>query len=133
MAQGSTHDRPVLPRLRAELFAAGDDVGVYVGDTLGGAWDWVPGRVERVEKSQKPEFAGDRATRGFYWRVRIAAEVEAGPLVCSTTEPRVILRRDLEALVHAFEDDLHFLAMYCRNYDRDWAPIWAIEAGDPRP
>lgn len=130
--------RPVLPRLRAELFRPGDAVVVYVRDTFPDApFDWIAGRVERVDKSQKPEFTLDRATRGFYWRVSVTPTPHvvglADTLPCSTTEPRVVLADDFRQLTASFEADLPFLAMYCANAARDWAPIWAMERGRTEP
>lgn len=135
----ASHQRkPVLPRLRAELFRAGDEIALYVGDTFTDSpYGWVSAKVSSVVKAQKPEFSRDLATRGFYWRVIVDIDgpVAGVPhtLAFSTTEPRAVLRADFAWLVAAFEVDLPFLDMYCANSVRDWPPIWCLEAGGETP
>lgn len=136
-ALASEHDdpRPYLPRLRNELFAPGDDVVVFLGDTPGGAPGWRRARVECVEKAFELSWARDSSARGFYWRVT-ASDPDGAPLLpghralsFSTTEPRVLLEREHRWL--AQRADHEFTRIFCENAWRTWTPIWCIEANLP--
>jgi hypothetical protein len=114
--------RPVLPRLRTEFFQPGDKVVCFIGDSpgLSAGYDWVPGVVRSVQKSNRQEWRNDPGTGGFYWRIE--AELE----------PRVLTIMDFQTLQRCFEEDLYFLAVFTENAVRDWPPIWNIERGFDR-
>lgn len=128
--------RPGLPRLRNALFGRGDLVEVYMGDTPGhvGA-PWVAGRVERVDKAFRAEWARDSSARGYYWRSTVRRVDGASwlpglaTLGLSTTEPRVLLAGERAELGRAADHAPAFHAAYCANAWRPWRPIWCIEAG----
>ena len=81
----SSFTRPLLPRLRAEFFHAGDEVAVLFP---GPGADWHAGTVLAVEKSHKPEWNANRATRGFYWRVTALLRDGADARVLDHRAPR---------------------------------------------
>ena len=98
----------------------------------GATADWHAGTVLAVEKSHKPEWTANRATRGFYWRVTAALR-DGRTLAFSTTEPRVLLRVEFGELQALYDVDLRFLAVFCENAERTWPPVWALEAGQRAP
>lgn len=122
--------RPRLPALRVEHFSEGDDIVAYLGDTPGAlVQGWVGGRVVSIEKSHKPAWSHHPGTRGYYWRVTARMEQPVFPgsraLPFSTTEPRVLLRSELDWLRE--HPALPFVQIFSENARRDWAPIWCIE------
>ena len=129
--------RPVLPRLRTEFFQPGDKVVCFIGDSpgLSAGYDWVPGVVRSVQKSNRQEWRNDPGTGGFYWRIEAELEpksARSGTIHFSTTEPRVLTIMDFQTLQRCFEEDLYFLAVFTENAVRDWPPIWNIERGFDR-
>ncbi len=125
--------RPVLPRLRNELFRAGDAVQVYVGDSPGtvSTTPWIAGRITAVEKAYRRDWDNGEPNGGYFWRSTIvtseAAFQDGEALRCSTTEPRVLLDEDARALRVLMNDDPEYFEIYTANAWRDLTPLWCLE------
>lgn len=129
--------RPILPRLRNELFRAGDAVLVYVGDSPSVTTDaaWVHGRIAIVEKAYRPDWDNGEPNGGYFWRSTIATDApvfaDGQPLRCSTTEPRVLLAADGPALVALAREAPDFVAIFAANAWRPFTPLWCLERALP--
>ena len=126
-------NKPFLPRLRNELFCTKDEIRVYLGDTLGTADNapWVSGTIIRVEKALRPEWRTAEANSGYFWQstaVITSANGVSQSIVFSTTEPRVLLRREYDWLQNARTNDEAFFNIWCENATREWVPIWGLNA-----
>jgi len=133
----STLHRPVLPRLRNELFRAGDLVQVYVGDSPKRETrrSWVSGRITAVEKAYRPDWDDGSPNGGYFWRSTIETREgvfsDRTPLRCSTTEPRVQLDEDARALRRLRQEDQEYMAIFVVNAWRTFTPLWCQERDLP--
>lgn len=127
-------DKPVLPRLRNELFRERDRVRVYMGDTPGVAAGsgWAVGEVIQVRKGYREQWDDGSPNGGYHWRVTVDLWMEGGrgwTVAFSTTEPRAVLEDDWPHLLQASRDDPVFWEAYVANAYRPWQPLWVSEAG----
>lgn len=133
LARATEGWKPVLPRLRVECFRVGQAVRLLLADTPGAHEGWASATIREVSKRHKPEWAHHFPSRGYYWRLTAAGETPllgaSADLAFSTSEPRVMVLRELEFLKRARTEDPAFLHIYCDNARRIENPIWCEENG----
>ena len=127
-------ERPILTRLRRQLFHRGDRVVVYLGDTPGALHQtWWNASVVDVCKGNRPEWRLDSSDRGFFWRVTVRGTEpwidSRYELAFTTSEPRAQRLNDIEWFA-AHPEEERFLSIFANNADRDWTPLWRIERSE---
>lgn len=127
-------NKPLLPRLRNEIFRAGQAVRVYMGDTEGvTAPSWVRATVTDVRKGYRADWDDGLPNGGWHWRVTAVTEVPvftAAPqreIAFSTSEPRAVSETEWDYLQNA--DDTVFFTAFCANASRPLVPLWCLERG----
>jgi hypothetical protein len=125
--------KPRFPRLRVESFHKGEDVRIYMGDSVGSVAPekWVSATITARDKSHRTDWNDGSANGGYFWRWTATAASPFFPgqdwLRFSTSEPRVLPVSEFEYLKQAAEDDPEFLKMFAENAWRTWEPLWCIE------
>jgi hypothetical protein len=132
LAEHAQERRPMLPRLRVEMFHPGDRLSIFLGDSPGTlVQGWVDARVEKVAKNHRPEWVSPQANSGYFWEVTASAERDLFPnsrqIRFSTTEPRVLPQGEFHYLLWAERFESRFFEIFVENAWRDWTPLWCID------
>lgn len=125
--------KPRFPRLRVESFRKGENVCIYMGDSIGAVASekWVAATITAQDKSHRIDWNDGTANGGYFWRWTATADEPLFPgqewVRFSTSEPRVLPVHEFEYLKCATRDDPTFLTAYSENAWRTWEPLWCIE------
>ncbi len=127
----TSFERPVLPRLRNELFHEDDQVVIYVGEISKTSPSWISGTVVSVTKGFNANWKKAQPNSGYYWHIVVEPDTGSrSPLSrfnFSNTEPRVLLHREFIKLKELLHQHDPFIPIFSNNAAREWTPLWCIE------